>query len=122
MSRSLRLRLGAGGALTTRVSGQGGSNAASRQEFALNVKGHELTVRNGRVWGAGWLSAPALAFIVPGDLVLSGLRVGYSAVSCGQEGDGFVVFVGGDRLGCVVVSAARLLVFVGSAGQVGQSP
>ena len=55
--------------------------------------------------------------------VLLGLRVGVVDVSCGEEGDGFVAFVGHNRLGrLVVVMAACLLVFVGSAGQVVQGP
>ena len=61
--------------------------------------------------------------IVCGGRVLLGLRVGVVDVSCGEEGDGFVVFVGRNRLGRLVVAmAACLLVFVGSAGQVVQGP
>ena len=66
---------------------------------------------------------PLRAFIVCGGRVLLGLRVGVVDVSCGEEGDGFVVFVGHNRLGRLVVAmAACLLVFVGSAGQVVQGP
>ena len=88
-------------ATLTRRSLEGTERAGAGSRLGLRTR-PRIVGGGGGVWGVGG---------------------GVVGVSCGGEGDGFVVFVGRNRLGRLVVAmAACLLVFVGSAGQVVQGP